>query len=203
MAQFARDVGPALAMFSRWPTEVLGDMTNYFRQGQVGKAAEKYLGPLFYTTMLGGYLGYKATQDSEFKTRMEGLIGTGGVENWSPILSIVNPIINVFNLEMLERGPVMVDMMNSARDAITGDEHAARKFIDVYGKALLPGIRPTENLIDNFLLQGIMGVDEEPVHDIFQDWIGKPALKGHRGIRDIYNKKIKKPVSNSLGDLID
>ncbi len=86
MAEYGRTMGPLFSMFTKWPTEIVGDVINLTSNKQYAKLASKYLGPFAVLSTLD-----LVTQEYEDKPELEKMIvGRSGYSNMAPLMSVKN-----------------------------------------------------------------------------------------------------------------
>jgi hypothetical protein len=107
MSEFGKVAGPFFAMFTKWPTSIVGDIAVKTQRGQAGRAAMKYLGP--YVAFMAvdamtapGTLTPWGEDPSKFdrfakkhsfsdvsnSERYKKVIGSSGLKGWSPFSSV-------------------------------------------------------------------------------------------------------------------
>jgi len=206
-SEFMHKIGPYVAMFSKWPTEILGDVVGGIRAGDSERTVIRALTPLLQMAAVGTFLKdkYKELNRDE-KAAFEIYPGKPEWDRYArraPISS-VPAVLELFTGGALS-GPMISPVVNGFK-ALLGNEKAQRDF---YNKDLynLTGNQLREHIYENWprvLLGAYNAVteDERDIDidfiDVKKDWekwgrqnlkfkgVSRVKRKAARGVKDIF-----------------
>lgn len=89
LSEFGRVMGPLFTTFTKWPSEIAGDVYRIYATKGVGRGsiqmAGKYMAPM---AVLGGMQHLLFGPADEMTDREKKMIGSGGLVDWAPIASL-------------------------------------------------------------------------------------------------------------------
>jgi hypothetical protein len=156
ISQAAEILGPLLSSFTRFTTEIQGDIVNKLRDGKTKEMLEKYLYPAVYMSLFMNGLYDATEQDPQWKNRVKALIGTN--------LATHVPGAGAMGLLGLARNPApALDMAYTFGEAVLGrDPKTIKKAIDgVLNFA--PAYKPLQNWVGKFGYRVLGGAEEDPI----------------------------------------
>ena len=185
-AQFMHKLGPYITMFSKWPTEIIGDVMGGIRAGEAERTFIRAVTPLLQMSSIAMFLGdkYKG-MNRDAKKAFEVYPGKPEVERYAGRTPITSPayLYNLFLKGDALKAPIISPVANAVQGFIFGDEKARRDFFyrDAYN---VLGGQLTEHMFENWprVILGAYNFGAEEESDI--------RIKDFRKSSKNYTKKI-------------
>jgi hypothetical protein len=172
ISKAAEVLGPLLTTFTRYSTEVMGDIVSKLRDGKTQKALEKYLYPAVYMTMFLNGIQHATRKDERWRNRMDTIFGK----------RLITHVPAASGIGMFSLVDQPAPMLATARDlwkaGWSRDPKDISKAInDVANFA--PLYVPVKNWVDGLGYRAINGgaPSEAPVASTFGELIRKPIVK--------------------------
>jgi hypothetical protein len=171
MSRVAEFLGPMLSMFTRYSTEVSGDIMSKLKQGQAKEVVEKYLYPVIYVQLMWNGLKSAAEENDALANRLAPVMGTS---KWmhTPAASVAG------FLDVVRQPPVVTQAVLDALNLFKGDSQSISKAF-TSATNILPGIRPAMNWVDNFYSRLLLGMDKDevPVKGALEENVKQPIVE--------------------------
>lgn len=187
-SQFANALGPYLSMFSKWPTEIFGDVVTDVTSGNIDKPLTKYLGPLAYLYLLDKTISandktYRDMSDSVFP-------GPGGFTTHAPAMNLQSLYPDEAGVIPMMKTPHVTAGTDLVHGLIGGNRASTKRFL----RDSLPtylGIRAAENVLEKY--PELIGM--KPPFKVGDEWkrtakklersIAKARRKADRGFEEV------------------
>jgi len=144
-SEISRSLGPMLATFTKWPTEILGDTINTFQKNGLtsGMAdlAYRRFAPLIALMTLDGLTGF---QDAPEDSPVRNFVGRQGFKAMSPM----NSLASIFEGEVAP--PILKIGGKGAAAAATLDPESALKVSKDAVRLYVPGGQWLLNMVEEF-----------------------------------------------------
>ena len=144
-SEVARNLGPILSSFTKWPTEILGDSINTFEKngvtaGSIDLIYRRFL-PLIALIGLDQLTGWRDAPDD---SPVRYLVGKQGAQAWAP----TNSLASIFAGEVAP--PIVTVPAGIAKGVLTADPDATLKTTKDALRLFTPAGRWIDGLIKEF-----------------------------------------------------
>jgi hypothetical protein len=171
-AELARELGPVLAAFTKWPTSVLGDMVDKARRGQfIGGTAARWMMPYFALESMDRFMDFDYNDLSDREKRV---YYKGGLSEFAPITSL-NPILT----GQILRSPASGLLLDMAKEVEKSDT-VPQAMWDSFMAGLLSGAAsygPGAGLLHGIVVEAPTIFDGEPASDEDGDKAFRKSLR--------------------------
>jgi hypothetical protein len=151
ISQIAEIIGPILSTFTRYSSEIQGDIIGKIKGDQVEKMLNKYLYPAIYMGLYMKGMESAVKGNKKWENRVKAVLGS----TTSHI-----PVVGAAGLMSLAGSPPpIIDLGVDVAKAITTGAQDPKALKAVKDDLLnfIPGYRPVENWVDKFGYRAIMG----------------------------------------------
>jgi hypothetical protein len=171
VSQAAEKFGPLFATFTRYTSEIQGDIVTKLRDGKNKEVLEKYLYPALYMTMFMNGIS-QATDDSKaWKNRAETVLGKSLMAHVP-----VSGATGMFSL-LGQPAPAVTTVLDLYKAALSRNSRDITKAINDT-TSFLPLYKPLENWIGKVGYRALGGADagEDPITKTYVDYVRKPLV---------------------------
>ena len=191
-AKFARDVGPLLSMFTKWPLEIGGRLANRVMGANARKGIEELMAPTIMLGLAGMYIKSRAEGDERTEAMAEFYPGKQEFYTHSPLANFA-----AFNLP--QNPPLVTQPLVDALKATMGNESAFRRLLITGARWFMPPLPMAEAIVDDVITKLVKGrAGEAPVKEWEKEMVEDYALPLYQIIKESITDGV-----DALKDFID